>query len=457
MERSPRELGTCLMPPACFRFLASLVVTTGLCLSAPAHSAGQEATSLKVRIEADKGPHYVGEGIELAVAVAGRDQRPTLELPKLNRAEIWSAGTSFHPLSTGGIGNVVSGKNLYITRLRLVPRQTGPLLVPPVTARLDNQSGKSGSLKLDIVPVPLLGRPAEFLGGVGPFTLEAAATPATVRLGQELIYRITIKGPAAWGSVDQPALKRFERGPLAPRIDVLPEEADREPPRRTWVFRIRPTRAGSEVIPPLAVAAFDPELERYITKVTPGLPIKVVAVPAAALDQLHYTAPDAPDPSSTVATIVYVLYIAVLMSLSALAVVLRKNHSRGTLTGPKLARRFARVFARKLARRSPAHRHNEEAGTAARIIVGGLVSYARIAAGRPPGAITPREAGELVQRATGSDQLAHEAQSLMEHCDQALFAERGNGDETLLMRRARELFSALGRVPGNVKKEDPSR
>ena len=46
------------------------------------------------------------------------------------------------------------------------------------------------------------------------------------------------------------------------------------------MYRLRPTRAGEAVLPPVAIAAFDPALTRYVTHVTAGVPIRVVAVPA---------------------------------------------------------------------------------------------------------------------------------------------------------------------------------
>ena len=54
-----------------------------------------------------------------------RDQRPTIELPRPSGAELWECGTSFRPISATGIGQVTSGENVYVTRLRLVPRRPG--------------------------------------------------------------------------------------------------------------------------------------------------------------------------------------------------------------------------------------------------------------------------------------------------------------------------------------------
>ena len=166
-----RDSAALLFPRDLMRFMTRLIAMITFFLNATASMVqGQQPPALRVHLEAGEGPYYVGEGIELAVAVPGRDQRPRLELPSLNQADIWTAGTSFRPLSASGIGNMVSGRNLYLTRLRMIPRRAGPLLVPPVTARLDDQSGKSKPLRLEIEPVPLLGRPAEFLGGIGAFS-----------------------------------------------------------------------------------------------------------------------------------------------------------------------------------------------------------------------------------------------------------------------------------------------
>ena len=155
--------------------------------------------ALRVRLEAGRGPYYAGQGVEIAVLVLGREQRPKIELPHLNHADVWIAGTSFKPVSATGIGSLESSDNVYITRLRVVPRRAGWLEIPAVAAEIDGRSGRSAPLRLKIEPVPLEGRPAEFLGGVGEFTVQANASPATVRVGQEFIYRIEINGPAAWG------------------------------------------------------------------------------------------------------------------------------------------------------------------------------------------------------------------------------------------------------------------
>ena len=89
-----------------------------------------------------------------------------------------------------------------------------------------------------------------------------------------------VSGPAAWGTTERPELTRYDRLPLGLRIRPGPIETSDEPPERTFIYHLRPSRAGEAVLPPISIASFDPALSRYMTQVTPGVPVRVVAVSA---------------------------------------------------------------------------------------------------------------------------------------------------------------------------------
>ena len=55
-------------------------------------------------------------------------------------------------------------------------------------------------MTLGVKALPVAGRTADFLGGVGEFEVGAEAEPTAVRSGQTLEYRVTVTGPAARGS-----------------------------------------------------------------------------------------------------------------------------------------------------------------------------------------------------------------------------------------------------------------
>jgi len=450
MRNPLSELAAKPAPSISFR-LVSILIRGLMMIVCTGGVRGQDALPLHVRLEVDSGPFYTGQGIELGVAVSGRDQRPVIELPRLTSAELWVCGTSFQPMNATGIGQVSSGENVYITRLRLVPRRPGPLEVPAIVARLGSQSGRSRSLRLAIEPVPLEGRPAEFLGGVGDLALEASVTPTAARVGQELLYRIRITGPAAWGTTSRPNLSRLERISLGPRIRPLPDEVENEPPARTFVFRIRPTRAGPATLPPVSVAAFDPSTMRYVTRVTRGLPIRAVAVAPFDPTTIDYPPPVGGRRLTVGAARSFLAALAVLLvGGTLLAVVARRRRWLAGQTGPGAARRFARRLARELGTRSRNHLAGNGQDGVPRQIIDGLIAYARIGTGRPPGALTPEEAERVVRRQTRSETLAAEAAALVRRCDRELFSSRpakAEYDVVQLGSDARELFLALGRVP----------
>src|SRR5262249_47460240 len=153
------------------------------------------------------------------------------------------------------------------TRFRVVARRAGLLEVPSIKASVRDRSGRSRPIRVPIEPLPPLQRPAEFLGGVGRFELHAEATPKLVQVGRNVTFRIKVTGSAAWGMTGRPELARFDQLPLGLRIQPEPDETTVEPPTRTFVYRLRPTRAGEAVLPPVAIAAFDPAVKRYVTRV----------------------------------------------------------------------------------------------------------------------------------------------------------------------------------------------
>ena len=81
------------------------------------------------------------------------------------------------------------------------------------------------------------------------------------------------------------------RSSLAPgfRVEPLPDQLEGvDPPVRTFRYRLRPAKSGRVVLPPVAVAAFDPTTRRYATRVTASLPIQVEEPPRFDPGSLSY-------------------------------------------------------------------------------------------------------------------------------------------------------------------------
>jgi len=410
-----------------------LVTTVFSILSLLASADDADDGPLRVRVQLAPGTHYVGESLTLTVSVAAEAERPKLTIPRTADAEITLVETDLRPISASGIGDVVETRNLFRYHYRLLAKRSGTLEVPPVTARLGDRSGSTGPLRFKVKDPPIEQRPKEFLGGVGTFDLKAEADPSAVRLGQTLEYRIRLTGPAARSSRNGPALSRLSDLPTRPEVEALEPELVADPPSRVFRYRIRPTRAGDVVLPPVAIAAFDPRIARYVTKVTQGVPIRVADVPTFTSADLQYGPPPEPDAvrrSNAQTRSGYVglgLIVAAVVLLCRLAFARRLRVSR------------ARAAAARRARDLPADGPSEEV---ARWIAEGLVEYLGLTLGRPAGALTPREAEEGIGAATAEYDLAVQSGRLVELCDRTCYGSGGPSSETLAAE-AQAVFVAL--------------
>ncbi len=452
---------------------------------------GQSANSLQVKVELGPGPYFVGQGFELRVGVVADGQRPKIDPPRLNGARIWAIGTAVRPITSSSIGSVVARENLFVTRFRVVPERAGTLEILAIQAQIKGRSGRSQPKSVSIQSVPLPGRPAGFLGGIGRFELHAEASPKVVRIGQELDFRIKVTGPAAWGMTDRPDLARYRRLGISLRIEPKPDETIDEPPTRTFVYRLRPTHAGEAILPPVAIAAFDPALSRYVTHVTTGVPLRVVAVPS-----FDPTTFNDESPSTAMSRPVLILWIVISLGAVSFGVYLmlrsvRRRLERPCSFSPGLARRFAKHTARYLGTMSvechseslksharvellnfdgpefsgnlfqpsqwyPASRptvlraHSPEiVQSAARRIYERLSSYLLIGTSQSLGVLTPEDARQGVANLTSSAELGAQAGELTAWCDSILYGDSSSEPATELRKLlddARRLFEALGRV-----------
>ena len=386
-----------------------------------AEAGGQDSDELRVRVEVSPGTHYAGQAIELRVGVVGAGQRPEVDRPSIVGADVWLIDNNgLKPLSLSSIGGMAAESNLFVSRFCVVPRRSGTLVIPAIRAHLRDWSGGSRPVKLTIRPVPVEGRPAEFLGGVGRFSLEAVAEPKVLRVGQELEFRMTVKGSAAWGMSDRPELKRFDRLPIGLRIEPKPTEMTANPPLRQFVYRLRPTRPGEAVLPPVAIASFDPASARYITQISPGVPVQVVAVPS--FDPAGFDPGESlrgSGPSTARVWIASIVSAVLLLGVTVGLVRVRRRTKDRRLHGPAAASRYAARLARgpqwsvvgydkQLAARCAAARRAGGLGSVpvetggddlmplgvllALEVSSAFVRYLEIGLGRPPGALTPQEA-----------------------------------------------------------------
>jgi hypothetical protein len=137
---------------------------------------------------------------------------------------------------------------------------------------------RSKPLEVQVLPLPSRGRPADFDGAVGSFSLSVKADTATVRTNEPVTIRATISGPGSvttLGSLELPApegVRLFDSGQeVSTRVKGGEVQAEKV---ITWI--LVPTSPRPLQIPSLQLAYFDPKAGRYRRTVSDPLTVQVL-------------------------------------------------------------------------------------------------------------------------------------------------------------------------------------
>jgi hypothetical protein len=212
----------------------------------PAPVEGERTLSIAFNddvVELARGPDRVVNGRTFAVIEIGRTCRPertgefTVPAPRLEYA--WSK--EFRE-------DFISGR------------------VP--VARLD-AAVAGRALTLRILPLPEQGRPASFTGAVGRFTVSARAEPLDVEVGESLKFTMVIRGEGDLGRFGTPRLETVTGFHVYGAIE------ERGADHRTITWDLAPTVGGTEKIPAVPFAFFDPAAAAYEVVSTQPIPLTV--------------------------------------------------------------------------------------------------------------------------------------------------------------------------------------
>ncbi|MCO5053043.1 MAG: BatD family protein [Verrucomicrobiae bacterium] len=206
----------------------------------------------------------------------------------------------------------------------LTPIKTGPLTVGPITAAMvielpsNNRrrdlfdpfgmfskerrqlSLASDAQSLQCQPLPAEGRPANFTGAVGNFSMTVSAGPTNVTTGDPITVRVAISGHGGLDALtlpEQTTWKDFKTYPPTSRI----ETSDQLGLQGTKTFEqiVSPENPDLKELPPFTFAFFNPETKTYQTLSQPGTPLIVrpggtVVAPTVVAN--HPTANHTPPP-----------------------------------------------------------------------------------------------------------------------------------------------------------------
>jgi hypothetical protein len=179
----------------------------------------------------------------------------------------------------------------------LVPREAGTATVGPARAAFDAVVGQrrasffdspfddraitertviaSEAATLTVKALPAEGRPADFTGLVGSYSVEASASPTSVSVGDPITLTVTVRGPDPMGLV-QPLAPSQQRDLAAafkwPSETVFPRTG---PGTAQFTYTIRPRSDRVTEIPPVRVPYFDTAAREYRVAASGAIPLTV--------------------------------------------------------------------------------------------------------------------------------------------------------------------------------------
>ncbi|HEX6566413.1 MAG TPA: BatD family protein [Chthoniobacterales bacterium] len=124
---------------------------------------------------------------------------------------------------------------------------------------------ETNSGSIEIKPLPEAGRPADFSGGVGQFTLETSVKPERSKVGDPVIFQVQIKGLGNFDRVQAPHLDQMPAWNIhPPATDLTPLDEVGLSAIKAFAYVLIP-QAPVTHTPGVTFSYFDPAAEKYVT------------------------------------------------------------------------------------------------------------------------------------------------------------------------------------------------
>lgn len=389
--------------------------------------------------------------------------------------------------TVGVVGEGTLDGHSYVTLtfdVLMTPRRPGPVTLGPAAASMSVVVGRrrdsgflgldapvterlvtpSNSITLDARQLPAEGRPEDFNGLVGVYSIDVNATPTDVSVGDPITLTIAVRGPEPIEDAplpdlaDQPELMqnfKLAGGGGPPRIEGGAKTIERT---------IRAKSADVERIPPIGYWSFNPQSEEYVRVESRAVPLRVAATTQFTLGDAPGLAddPEANRLESTQSGLaanrvgdrllraqgftlaeqvrrpeaIVALGAPALLSFAAATIVLARRRAANGSTTRAAKGALKRALADLRAVTEPGHASAaEEVSRIVRRYIGERFH-------RPPAGLTATDCAGLVRSSGGAESDAEALRDLLHRCDLARFG----GDASELAKLRDEAAALLTRI-----------
>ncbi len=136
-------------------------------------------------------------------------------------------------------------------------------------------------LRISVIDLPVEGRPQQFSGLVGSYSISTSADVTSLSVGDPITLTVTVTGPAPLSRVPALDLARQMSGAAEfriPREPVLPQITGAS---ATFKLVIRPRSAAVTQVGPVSLSSFDPISRSY--RIAQSAPIKLTVAPSQSV------------------------------------------------------------------------------------------------------------------------------------------------------------------------------
>ena len=133
-------------------------------------------------------------------------------------------------------------------------------------------------IRIKVKPLPTEGKPDNFSGAVGQFSIEASTDKSEVKTGDALTLTVVVSGRGNVKTIAEPSL------PDMKDFDIYESKSDEKinksaggiSGRKTFSYVIVPRREGEVVWPGIDLWYFDPAVQKYVRRSTGEISFKVL-------------------------------------------------------------------------------------------------------------------------------------------------------------------------------------
>ncbi len=158
---------------------------------------------------------------------------------------------------------------------RLYPQKTGKILIPPAALKLPIKGNpktlKTKSVALNVQPLPEIGKPANFDGAIGEYSMRTSVDRRRLEVRNALTLSVTITGTGNINTVRAPKITPISGFRTDPPILAQRNSAN----TRIYQYAIIPLKSGILQLPGIEFSYFNPTKETYQTSKTGPISLTV--------------------------------------------------------------------------------------------------------------------------------------------------------------------------------------